>query len=220
VDGGRVTAETGAVERGLHLPMFPLSTVLFPHAQLPLHIFEPRYRAMTADCLAGDSRFGVVLIARGSEVGGGEERMGVGTRAVIDQAASMADGRWLLLVRGEARIRVGEWLADDPYPAAQVEEWPSPPVPVAESLRHEVTQCVRRTRGLLSESGEASALSADAVFDDDPDVACWQLCAQAPLSAFDAQRLLSEVSSANRMELLLELTRATEDDLRRLLGSS
>ena len=60
------------------LGMFPLSAVLYPHAQIPLHIFEPRYRALTRDCLAGDSRFGVVLIERGAEVGGGDQRMAVG----------------------------------------------------------------------------------------------------------------------------------------------
>jgi hypothetical protein len=63
------------------LGMFPLSTVLFPHAQIPLHVFEPRYRALTKDALAGDSRFGIVLIERGSEVGGGDQRMAVGTSA-------------------------------------------------------------------------------------------------------------------------------------------
>src|SRR5580698_965052 len=61
------------------LGMFPLSTVLFPHAEIPLHIFEPRYRALAHDCLAADSRFGIVLIERGSEVGGGDHRMAVGT---------------------------------------------------------------------------------------------------------------------------------------------
>jgi Lon protease-like protein len=199
--------------------MFPLSTVLFPHSQIPLHIFEPRYRSMTADCLDSDSRFGIVLIARGSEVGGGEERMEVGTRAVIKQAASMTDGRWLMTVQGEARIRVGEWMADDPYPLAMVEEWPSPAESVDQSLLFDVTQCVRRTRGLLSESGETPALSADTMFDEDPDTACWQLCAQAPLNVFDAQRLLAEVGTVARLELLLALTQETEQDLRRMLES-
>ena len=59
------------------LPMFPLGTVLFPYAVLPLHVFEPRYRALTEHCLAGDGCFGVVLIERGSEVGGGDTRFAV-----------------------------------------------------------------------------------------------------------------------------------------------
>ncbi len=52
------------------MPMFPLGTVLFPHATLPLHLFEDRYRALAETCLRGDGRFGVVLIERGFEVGG------------------------------------------------------------------------------------------------------------------------------------------------------
>ncbi|HEX4162859.1 MAG TPA: LON peptidase substrate-binding domain-containing protein, partial [Acidimicrobiales bacterium] len=59
---------------GTRLPMFPLSAVLFPQATMPLHVFEPRYRQLMHDCLEGDPRFGVVLIERGSEVGGGDQR--------------------------------------------------------------------------------------------------------------------------------------------------
>ena len=107
---------------GTRLPMFPLGAVLFPHASMPLHVFEPRYRALMRDCLAGDHRFGVVLIARGSEVGGGDERTTLGTRGVITEAIELADGRWVLEVEGEARIAVTEWLPDDPYPVALVAE--------------------------------------------------------------------------------------------------
>jgi len=197
--------------------MFPLSTVLFPHARIPLHVFEPRYRAMMADCLAGDSRFGIVLIARGPEVGGGDERMAVGTRAVIGEAASLPDGRWVILARGEARITVGEWLADAPYPRARVQEWPSPTEPVDPSLVHEVTRCVRRTRGLLAEFGQSPTLSAGTSFATDHDVACWQLCAEAPLNAFDAQRVLAVPGTMDRLALLLSLTMAVKKDVLRLL---
>src|SRR5438270_10838595 len=78
------------------LPMFPLGTVLLPFAHLPLHIFEPRYRALVKDCLAGDGEFGVVLIERGHEVGGGDVRFGVGTVAHIVQTAELPDGRGLV----------------------------------------------------------------------------------------------------------------------------
>jgi len=201
------------------LGMFPLSAVLYPHAQIPLHVFEPRYRALTRDCLASDSRFGIVLIERGAEVGGGDQRMAVGTRAVITKAAALSDGRWLLIVRGDVRIRIGEWLDDDPYPLAMVEEW-SPRVDVIGSnLLAQVEQSVRRTRGLLSESGASSALPAETEFDDDPEVASWQLCAEAPLTMFDAQRVLSAPGTAERLALLLELTQAMEQDLHRMLAS-
>ena len=102
--------------------MFPLSAVLFPHASMPLHVFEPRYRELMRDCLAGDARFGIVLIERGSEVGGGDERSALGTRGVITEAAELPDGRWVLEIEGEALIEVEEWLPDDPYPVALVRE--------------------------------------------------------------------------------------------------
>ena len=107
---------------GARLPMFPLSAVLFPHATMPLHVFEPRYRELMRDCLAGDRRFGVVLIARGSEVGGGDERSALGTRGVITEASELPDGRWVLIVEGESLIMVDEWLPDDPYPVALVRD--------------------------------------------------------------------------------------------------
>ena len=103
------------------LPMFPLGTVLFPHAVLPLHIFEHRYRALAETCLRGDGRFGVVLIERGDEVGGGDTRFGVGTVARIVEAARTPDGRYLLATVGTERFRVRKWLDDDPYPRAEID---------------------------------------------------------------------------------------------------
>jgi uncharacterized protein len=200
------------------MAMFPLSAVVFPHSQIPLHIFEPRYRELTADCLAGDSCFGTVLIARGSEVGGGDQRLDVGTRALITQAQELPDGRWVLLVRGEARIRVAEWLGDDPYPLGMVEDWPSPTPLGAESLLQEVILSVRRTRGLLSETQKSPALPAEVTFDGDVDTACWQLCAQAPLSAYDAQQVLTAEGVVERLELLRRLTGEVEQDLHRMLA--
>src|SRR5262245_6470678 len=92
------------------LPMFPLGTVLFPHAALPLHLFEDRYRALAETCLRGDGRFGVVLIEKGFEVGGGDQRFGVGTVARIVEAARTPDGRYLLATVGTERFRVRKWL--------------------------------------------------------------------------------------------------------------
>jgi Lon protease-like protein len=200
--------------------MFPLGTVLFPHALMPLHVFEPRYQELTQDCLAGDSRFGIVLIERGAEVGGGDQRTLVGTRALISRTAQMPDGRSFLLVQGEARIRIQQWLDDDPYPLAQVEEWSTPEEAVEASLVHQAKQIVRRTRGLLAESGATPALSANVQFDPDPEKASWQLCAEAPINSFDAQQLLSCQGVSERLERLIELTEAVERDLHRLLSGA
>src|SRR5207253_3012489 len=84
----------------VELAMFPLGTVLFPGITLPLHVFEPRYQALTRSCLDGDGHLGITLIERGSEVGGGDVRFAVGTRARIAQAVALDDGRWFLVLVG------------------------------------------------------------------------------------------------------------------------
>jgi len=112
------------------LPMFPLGGVGFPGSVMPLHVFEPRYRQMMSDLQRGDLRFGIVLIERGSEVGGGEVRTTIGTRMRVSEATHYEDGRWGIVAVGEERIRVVTWLPDDPYPLALVETPPpgAPPL--------------------------------------------------------------------------------------------
>ena len=99
------------------LPMFPLGTVLFPYATLPLHVFEPRYRLMTRHVLDGDHEFGVVLIERGSEVGGGDVRFDVGTVARVVQIAEVPDGRYALVTVGVRRIERRDVAARRSVPA-------------------------------------------------------------------------------------------------------
>lgn len=105
--------------------MFPLGSVLLPGERLPLHIFEPRYRALVHHCLTQeDPSFGVVLIARGHEAGGGDARHDVATTAHIVAHEAIGDGRYLLECVGGDRIRIDAWLPDDPYPLADVRSWP------------------------------------------------------------------------------------------------
>lgn len=199
------------------IAMFPLSTVLFPHMRMPLHVFEPRYRRLVADCLAGDGLFGVVLIARGSEVGGGDQRVGVGTVARIEAAEPLADGRWYLVVVGLGLVRVTRWLEDDPYPRADVED-----VAVAESEDSAALVGaegeLRRVQALLSELGDAPAMSGAPSLGATPDEAVWGLCAEAPVTVFDRQRLLEAPGPEARLTLLVELLRVVGDDLRRILA--
>src|SRR4051794_29363897 len=103
------------------MPMFPLGSVLLPGAVLPLHVFEPRYRTLVDACLAADEHeFGVVLIDRGHEVGGGDVRRRAGTVARMMQVAELEAGRYAVVAVGTRRIRVERWLDDDPYPRADV----------------------------------------------------------------------------------------------------
>lgn len=189
------------------MPMFPLGSVLFPHMPLSLHVFEPRYQALVRDCLRNGNEFGVVLIERGAEVGGGDVRFEVGTVARIVEAAPFPDGRWLLLCIGTRRIRVSTWLPDDPYPVALVAD-------VAEhagaavdrdgaDALAEAERAVRRALALAGELDEA-LVAADFEFDDDAQVAGWQLAAVSPLGPVDHQRLL-ETDGPGRLGLVTEL---------------
>jgi Lon protease-like protein len=110
------------------LPMFPLEVALLPDDDLPLRIFKPRYTQLVGDCLASeDPVFGVVLIAAGREVGGGDNRYDVGTLARIVEHQALGDGRYRPRCRVSERIRVLRWLPDGPYPLAVVEIWPDEP---------------------------------------------------------------------------------------------
>lgn len=171
--------------------MFPLGSVLFPYAVLPLRVFEPRYLELTHTCLQGDGRFGVVLIERGYEVGGGDTRFSVGTVARIVEAARTPEGRYLLATVGTERFRVRRWLDDDPYPRADVEMLAEPkraPDGAAE-CRDRVERLLVRSLAMRSELGESTA-SVDANLDADPIRASYEAASLAPIGALDAQRLL------------------------------
>jgi uncharacterized protein len=102
------------------LPLFPLNLVLFPGAQLPLHIFEQRYRLMISRCIEEQKPFGVVLIREGQEIGGHAVPHLVGTVAAIESAYRLADGRMYIVTLGQSRFRINYPLTVDPYMVAMV----------------------------------------------------------------------------------------------------
>lgn len=182
--------------------MFPLGTVLLPFAHLPLHIFEPRYRALVKDVLAGDGEFGVVLIERGQEVGGGDVRFGVGTVAKVMQTAELPDGRWLLDAVGTERFRITEWLPDGPYPLAIVETLEDEPSGnEAAERRTAVERLLRQVLALQVELG-FPAPSAVRTLDEDPSVAAFEAAVLSPIGPMDTQKVLEAPSTAARLALL------------------
>jgi len=187
------------------LPMFPLGSVLLPTTAVALHIFEPRYRAMARHCVEGDGQLGVVLIERGSEVGGGDVRFEVATRARVADAVELPDGRWAIAVLGEERIRIRRWLPDDPYPRAEVVACDDRPAgPGAAARRVELEYVLRRILAMRSELGEGPA-EGPVALDPDPEGATWQAVAMAPLGPMDAQRVLSTDGVDDRLELVLAM---------------
>ncbi|HAE82601.1 MAG TPA: ATP-dependent protease [Ktedonobacter sp.] len=106
--------------RAIELPLFPLNVVLFPGVVLPLHIFEPRYRQMIADCEEQKTPFGVVL-ARPESQPLAEEPYLVGTMAEIRELDRLEDGRIILMAVGVQRFRILSQHREKPYLSALVE---------------------------------------------------------------------------------------------------
>ena len=138
--------------------MFPLGSVLLPAMLLPLHIFEPRYQQMMADLVAADGdSFGVTLIERGHEVGGGDIRAMIGCRAQVLDCVQGPDGRWGVLAVGTERIRIGEWLPDDPYPRALVDPAPDVASGLSASETTQLGHLERRVRRCAALASELEA---------------------------------------------------------------
>ncbi|WP_341954679.1 LON peptidase substrate-binding domain-containing protein [Salinibacterium sp. TMP30] len=192
------------------MPMFPLGSVLFPHMPLSLRIFEERYIVMLSKVLQDEpSEFGVVLIERGQEVGGGEKRFSVGTVATITQLEA-AEGFVGVVAVGHGRIAITEWLDEDPHPQAAVSElpdleWDDALLP----LRERAEQLVRRTLARASEFSELN-WSPDVELSEEPVVRAWQLAAIAPLGPLDQMSLLRSATMSELLEGVMEHTLGVE----------
>jgi uncharacterized protein len=192
------------------MPMFPLGSVLFPKMPLPLRIFEPRYLAMLGAILAEEpSEFGVVLIERGQEVGGGDARMGIGTVAQIVELDTSAEAV-LVVALGDRRFEVTSWHGDEPFPRAEVE--PLPELTWTEDLaplRDQAEGVVRRALARATEWGEGR-WPADVELADDPVSAAWQLAAVAPLGPLDQVALLRATSVDQLLRRTIDLVTAVQ----------
>jgi uncharacterized protein len=192
--------------------MFPLGGVLFPRMLLPLRVFEMRYLELLRTCLeeSPEPEFGVVLIARGREVGGGDQRFDVGTVARILQVQTGTQNFVHVVSAGVRRIRVADWLDDDPYPRAEVEDWPDPePGPEVAPLIEAVDPRLRRVMAMASELGVPTG-SLTTEFDADPVTASYEMSASAPVGPLDHLALLSATTVERRLELLDDLVSGAE----------
>ena len=196
------------------LPMFPLGSVLFPAMPLPLRVFEERYLAMLAHVLQDEPpEFGVVLIERGQEVGGGDVRFDVGTIARIADL-DVSENMVGLVGLGGQRFEVDAWGDDDPVPQAEVRllddlVWDES----QRELLDEAERAVRAGMAVASEYVEL-AWSPAVELADSPADAAWQLAAIAPLGAMDQIELLRATSIEQLLTRVIELTGSSLDSIR------
>ncbi len=195
------------------LPLFPLNTVLFPYGSLPLQIFEDRYKRMLQDCLDGDSKFGVVLIKAGSEVGEPAIPHTTGTMVHIMQSNEVRGGRYFVSVIGQQRFRIKDITQYRPYMAAQVEmlddeteSW-VPPTEM-EAIRQALTIYVRLNAGLRG------GWVREPQTTDDPVALSYNIAATLNVGTPEKQVLLEEDSTPKRLEAELDLLRRETESLK------
>ena len=190
------------------LPMFPLGSVLFPGMPLGLRVFEPRYVAMLSAVLGEpDREFGVVLIERGSEVGGGDVRFGVGTLARI-ASVEVDEGVIGVLAGGTERFEVVRWLEDDPFPRAVLRELDPIEVDAAGVAGLAAAEAlVRATLTRAREFGELPG-SPDVARAAAPAERIWQLAAIAPVGPLDHLAMLRSGTAQALLATLVEETEA------------
>jgi len=219
----------------MRLPYFPLHVVVFPHLPLPIHVFEERYRLMAHDVVADGSpfagRFVVSMLTEGSEV----EELGsvparaerIGTIVEVRNAERFADGRWALLVVGEARAIISEIDHSGPYATARVEvleDGPGDPERATELLPRvqsaldaylqTVKQFVASAASLGSDSPEITTVAAslDEVLKpirlpDDPLAASYAVAGVLQIELTRKQQLLELPDAATRLGAELDLLR-------------
>lgn len=191
------------------LALFPLSTVLFPGGVLALQVFEVRYLEMVQACRAHDRPFGVVALARGSEVRRAgqapEELHAVGTLAVIEHYDTPRPGLILLGCRGTQRFRVrdprctkaGLWIAEGELLANDQ------PVPIPPDLAHTSARLADVLARLRQRHPSAPDPTPAELADCGWVANRW--CELLPASITDKQRLMALDNPLVRLELVADL---------------
>lgn len=182
-----------AASRQDRIPLFPLDVVLFPGMLLPLHIFEPRYRALTRYCLENKREFGVVRDLK-------NEIAGLGcTAEIVKVIEAHPDGRMDILTQGRARFAILELIEELAYPEARVEYHEDVPDPDLPPDDPELRKIVARCHTLLyGRAPELPAIPAGGYLS-------YQIVAELPLDIELKQALLGLCSESERRRLLHKL---------------
>lgn len=188
-----------------------------PAMPLSLRIFEDRYLKLLGDLITEDNpEFGVVLIERGPEVGGGEKRLPIGTIASVTDIGTL-DQFYGVESFGSQRFRVNAWLPDDPYPIADIDFIPD--LVWEDSLMPARVHLEKKVRKLLAVASEFGDLQygADTELSDDPMDACWQLAGVLPLGQLDQLDLLGAQSADELISRTYGLVKTMDKTLQEMI---
>lgn len=203
------------------LPLFPLGAALMPGMELPLHIFEDRYRRMMEERRGVDPAFGVVLIRAGREVADRPEIFRIGTAATLVAMTEHEDGRYSIVIRGGRRFNVvaEDWSTN--YLTGGI-EWLAEPVGDADRCRELAIGATERWRQFVAalarmvgdrDEGDAIADQIVLRLPADPTERCYAILGQLPVPAASRQRLLELPATDSRLRALIDLV----DTERRLM---
>ena len=189
-----------------------------PAMPLSLRIFEERYLKLTGDLILEENpEFGVVLIARGPEVGGGEKRLEIGTIASVTDIGTLDQFYGIESVGGQ-RFRVNAWLPDDPYPMADIDFLPV--LVWNDSLTLARENLELKVRNLLAFASEFGDLQygPDTELSEDLMDSCWQLAGVLPVGPLDQVDLLRSQSAEELISRTLEVVVTLEETLKSMIG--
>ena len=210
----------------MQIPLFPLNTVLFPGMVLPLQIFEPRYLKMVARCLSDEGCFGVVLIREGGEVGPTAVPYEVGTLARIQSVDKEPGGTLHIVAVGVRRFQINEMLEDQPWPSADITEWPIDPgePSTVERLSDRVRELFGEYRTNLSEATNLK-LKINSI-PDEPEALASLVAIAMQIELRDKQKVIeaetlpamleAEVGLLSREKMILEYVKESQERQKRL----
>jgi Lon protease-like protein len=198
----------------LELPIFPLPLVLFPGASQLLHIFEPRYRQMLADCMDGDRRFGISWVEAQPDQDPSPPVGAVGCITHVRAQTGLPDGRSNILTVGEDRYTLLAYLQTDRlYRMARVETFDDD----AQSTEGTSELCARLSeifRQFTAALGSLSdAPTTPLEIPEDPKALSFQVAAALEIEPRTKQELLTLRSVRRRLESLVGLLRAATEEL-------
>ncbi len=188
------------------LALFPLpNVVLFPQTLLPLHVFEPRYRTMTAEVLAGSRLLSVVMVSSPEPIDehGHPGIVSIAGVGEVIEHELLADGRYNILVQGKARVHLAELAFKPPYRRARARVAAASSSSISESERAALVSAATRLIAQLRRHQPSLQLEVPPL--TDPGTAVDLLAEQLVASAEDRQRVLESLDVRERVRLATEL---------------